>query len=38
MKRRQPIIGFAARRLFRVGDLIRRHIWPKKTPPALPPP
>jgi hypothetical protein len=34
--KRQPIIGFAARRVFKVGELIRRHIWPKAPPPALP--
>lgn len=36
--KRQPIIGFAARRVFKVGQLVQRHIWPKKTPPAVPPP
>jgi hypothetical protein len=36
MKRKQALLGFAARRIFRKGDLIKRHIWPKKTPPALP--
>ncbi len=33
MNRKQALLGFARRRLFKVGDVIRRHIWPKKPPP-----
>jgi acetyl-CoA carboxylase beta subunit len=29
----KALLGFAARRVFKPGDLIRRHIWPKRPPP-----
>jgi hypothetical protein len=34
---RQALLGFAARRLFKPGDLVKRHIWPKRPPPVVPP-
>jgi hypothetical protein len=30
---RKTLIGFAARRISKPGELIKRSIWPKKGPP-----